>query len=67
MRIMITIPMRSGAIALVLIGAALVQGCSSQTPMVAMQSMPTANAGIYSGVPWYADLDAMMTAESGGD
>lgn len=64
---MITIPMRSGAMALVLIGAALVQGCSSQSPMVAAQSMTTANASIYSGDPWYADLDAMMTAESGGD
>jgi hypothetical protein len=64
--------MRGGAIALVFATASLVQGCGSfgtATPVPQQASLPHwgPDTGFYSGTAWYADLNNVMTTDSGGE
>ena len=73
----ITSMMRGSAVALMLAGALLVQGCSSPDQTMTAQgtrllgssgvSTGAANSGPYSGAEWYAAQDAAMTSDNGGE
>jgi hypothetical protein len=69
--------MRGGAVAGVLAGALLVQGCSSTDPTITAQgtrllgssgvSTGPVATGPYSGADWYAAQEAAMTGDNGGE
>jgi hypothetical protein len=69
--------MRGGAVAVTLAGALLVQGCTSSDPTITAQgtrllgtsgiSTSAVTTGPYSSTAWYAELDAAMTSDNGGE
>ena len=68
---MTILPMlRGGAVAVVLAGATLVQGCASSTPPMQQALLLTdtgPTTGPYSNAAWYVDRYNVMTTEQGGE
>jgi major membrane immunogen (membrane-anchored lipoprotein) len=58
--------MRGGAVVFVLAAASLIQGCGASGTATPTQ-VSSINTGPYSGTAWYADLNHVMTSDSGGE
>jgi hypothetical protein len=58
--------MRGGAAAMAIATAMLVQGCGTAVPTQVAFTDPGQSTGPYSGTAWYADLNHVMTTDSGG-